>query len=110
MNSVQRRAVEEIEGTLKKTGPAVAWEVNGRISSAVTPGSIRIICEFPPAAGQFTTPVIDEIDLKALWNAGERHEDVTRELYASAFVEPFITWASDLSWRVTAAGKKAGLK
>ena len=44
------------------------------------------------------------------WNAGARERDVLADLFEEGFVEPHVTWASDLGWRVTADGKKAGLK
>lgn len=44
------------------------------------------------------------------WKQGERDASVTRALYAAGYIEPHVTWASDLGWRVTSEGKKAGLK
>jgi hypothetical protein len=54
-------------------------------------------------------PLSLDIDPKP-WNAGARDHDTLSELYAAALIEPHVTWASDLGWRVTDAGKKAGLK
>jgi hypothetical protein len=71
-------------------------------------GTVRVTWEFNNGAvcgggGRFPAS-------HAKWNAGERDAEITRELYAAALIEPHVTWASDLGWRVTDAGKKAGLK
>jgi hypothetical protein len=78
-------------------------------SSDVPPGTVKIRCTLPsprPAA----PAVIDALPPSKRWNAGERDLDVTRPLYMAGHIEPHVTWASDLGWRVTSEGKKAGLK
>lgn len=89
----------------------ICTEVRSRESSDVSPGFIRLVLEYP-RSGAAQYPVLNSTLPATVvsWNAGAREHDILSELYAAALVEPHVTWASDLGWRVTEAGKKAGLK
>ncbi len=78
-------------------------------SPDVPVGTIKIRCLIhgpnqPPTVAAPYSPV------GKAWRDGERDAETTRPLYAEGLVEPYVAWAGDLSWRVTEAGKKAGLK
>ena len=53
---------------------------------------------------------ISEKGVKMQWSAGSRDHITLAAAFTLGWVEPHVTWASDLGWRVTEAGKKAGLK
>lgn len=92
-----------------------------RESSEVSPGYIRVVLEYPPSTTSPRSVTLGTVEhdvtfrivpasVKKLWADGNRESGTLSAVFALGWVEPHVTWSSDLGWRVTDAGKKAGLK
>src|SRR5688572_14443059 len=111
MNQVQQDFVGKIQQYVRSLLPAfIALDVEGR-EADLPLGTLRVVCEFPRSITVAAPPRPSIADTSITrWNAGEREPPTLRNLFGAAWIEPYITWSSDLAWRATADGKKAGLK
>lgn len=89
---------------------AQVTQVEVKSSPDVPMGTIRLTAETHWPTASVGSGVSTARPAVVSWNAGAREHDILGELYAAALAEPYITWAGELAWRATDAGKKAGLK